>query len=73
MNKKTVRGSEIDMLISVLPGKTKKEAIDLCKQGGYLPRITKEDENHFVVTHDFRFDRINLEIEKGIVTKANLG
>lgn len=36
-------------------------------------RITRRDDEHYIVTYDFRFDRINLEIDEGIVTKADVG
>lgn len=68
-----MRASEMDILVGSLVGKTKKEALKLCKANGYFPRITKEDETNFMGTMDLRFDRINLSIEKGLVTQASIG
>lgn len=33
-------------------------------------RVTKIDGQPCVVTHDFRLDRINVEIENGIITNV---
>lgn len=68
-----MRASEMDILVSSLVGKTKEEAANFCKANGYLPRVTKEDETNFIGTADFRLDRINLRIEKGLVTQASIG
>ena len=68
-----MRASEMDILVGSLVGKTKEEALKLCKANGYFPRITMEDGVGFMMTMDFRFDRINLRIEKGLVTEASIG
>ena len=44
-----------------------------CDSRGYTIRITNEDGNAHIVTADLRFDRVNLQIENGIVIKANIG
>lgn len=56
-------------------GKTEAEAISLItgKGVGLIYRVVKRDGESFVVTMDYRTDRINLEIEKDIVTAANVG
>lgn len=36
-------------------------------------RIVRQDDESFIVTMDYRPDRINLEIDDGIVTKTNIG
>lgn len=36
-------------------------------------RIVREDDKHAVITMDLRFDRLNLEIDKGIVTRLDIG
>lgn len=36
-------------------------------------RIVRRDEESFMVTMDYRLDRINLEIDDGIVTQASIG
>ena len=56
-------------------GKTEAEAISLItgKGVGLIYRVVKRDGESFVITMDYRTDRINLEIEKDIVTAANVG
>ena len=36
-------------------------------------RVVRRDAENFAVTLDYRLDRINLEIDNGIVTKAFIG
>ena len=36
-------------------------------------RVIRRDAENFTVTMDYRLDRINLEIDNGIVTKAFIG
>jgi hypothetical protein len=36
-------------------------------------RIVRRDEESFMVTMDYRLDRINLQIDDGIVTTTNIG
>ena len=36
-------------------------------------RIVRRDDENFAVTMDYRLDRINLEIDDGMVTAANIG
>ena len=36
-------------------------------------RIVRRDDENFIVTMDYRLDRINLEIDNGIVTQASIG
>lgn len=56
-------------------GKTEAEAVSLItgKGVGLIYRVVKRDGESFVVTTDYRTDRINLEIEKDIVVEANVG
>lgn len=56
-------------------GKTEAEAIELLdgKGGQVIYRIVKRDGESFPVTLDYRMDRVNLEIENGIVTNASVG
>jgi hypothetical protein len=37
------------------------------------PRIVRRDDENFIVTMDYRLDRINLEIDNGVVTQASIG
>jgi hypothetical protein len=36
-------------------------------------RVVRRDDENFAVTMDYRLDRINLEIDNGVVTKASIG
>ena len=36
-------------------------------------RITRRDGENYAMTMDYRIDRINLEIDNGIVTKSSIG
>lgn len=36
-------------------------------------RVTKEDGNHFIVTQDFRPDRVNFEVEDGVIVRESRG
>lgn len=51
-----------------------KEMVDACLSANeIIYRIVREDDQHFIVTMDLRLDRLNLEIDKGIVTKIEVG
>ena len=59
-----------DILDSLI-GKTYEEAQELCD--GYRLRVTNKDGVAYVVTCDFRLDRINVELDNGIVTFSSIG
>lgn len=40
---------------------------------GYEIRKTKEDGRNFICTRDYHLDRINVELEKGLITRVNIG
>jgi hypothetical protein len=56
-------------------GKTEADAIALIESnsGEVTYRVVRRDSENFAVTMDYRTDRINLEIDKNIVTSANIG
>ncbi len=54
-------------------GKTVEEAKALCDAIGFQLRITREDSNWFIVTRDYRTDRVNVEIEHEKIVKASIG
>ena len=56
-----------------LIGKSKAESIKLCEENGYNYRVVREDSNKYAITMDFRFDRINLWIHNGLITKCDIG
>jgi hypothetical protein len=67
------RSNETDILIKSIIGKTLNEAKELASFNGYSTRVTREDSINYVVTMDLRFDRINLQLDNGVVTKCNIG
>lgn len=60
------------MLLELLIGLTIDDAFDLCKKNGFRFRITREDSNYFIVTMDFCNDRVNVEVDGGMVTKCDI-
>lgn len=60
-------------LLESLIGLTKEEGTKVCLDNDYKVRITREDSNNYVITMDLRFDRINLKLDKGIITKCDIG
>jgi hypothetical protein len=54
-------------------GLTEKEAIAKAEASDTPWRITREDDETFLVTQDFVENRINFEIDNGKVTKATYG
>ena len=54
-------------------GLTKQEAIAKAKATDTPWRITREDQEVFMVTQDYNPERVNFEIDNGKVTKATNG
>jgi hypothetical protein len=67
------RSNESGILIESIIGKTLNEARELASFNGYSTRVTREDSTDYWVTMDLRFDRINLQLDNGVVTKCNIG
>lgn len=57
----------------VLIDKTLEEATNIITNNGYRLRIVKKDGVPFVITRDYRLDRINLELENDKVVKTSIG
>lgn len=49
------------------------DAYNLLKENGEMFRIVREDRTIYTVTMDLNFDRYNLEIDSGIITKVYKG
>ena len=70
-------------LLSKLIGMTETQGVELIKSEGYVSRVTNIDGKPYMITHDFRTDRINLQLETELtgnhgprearIIKANLG
>jgi hypothetical protein len=71
--KTTTRVSEMDVVCNSLIGKTEELAKSLANSSGYALRVTRRDSEKYIGTMDLRFDRINVEIDNGLVTKSNVG
>lgn len=59
--------------LEYLVGKTKSEVQELSEKNGYSFRITGENDINYMITCDFRTDRINVKIKNNIVIEASLG
>ena len=73
MRKKTQRINGNDLILESLIGKSLNEATQLAGFNGFAIRVTREDSTNYMVTMDLRFDRINLELDEGVVTKCSIG
>lgn len=52
---------------------TKEEAELLCKKESIKCRIVREDEINYIVTQDYVPDRLNFQIDSGLITEINFG
>lgn len=52
--------------------KSLEEAEKIAKEDGLETRITKEDGCSYFITMDIRIDRINFELESGIVKDVGI-
>lgn len=76
---KTVENELLERLI----GMTQTEGEALIKAEGYVSRVTRIDNNPYMITHDFRTHRVNLQLETDLtgnhgprearIIKANIG
>ena len=73
MRKKTQRINGNDLILESLIGKSLNEATQLAGFNGFAIRVTREDSTNYMVTMDLRFDRINLQIDNGVVTSCSIG
>ncbi len=62
-----------DKFLHKLIGLKTEDAIRLLNENNFKSRIVYEDGEHFIITMDLRFDRVNLEIEEGFVVSAHFG
>jgi len=60
-----------DILEKII-GKTESEARKIAQEYGYDSRVIVSDGVAYIVTADFRTDRVNLELTNGIVTDASI-
>ena len=60
-------------LLTKLVGMKEDEAMSLIKEDGFLYRTVYKDGEYYIVTCDYRIDRINLSIEEGFIIKVGVG
>ena len=51
-------------------GMTLDEAVVYAEQGGFTTRVTEKDGNSFMLTMDYRTDRINFRVRNDIIIDA---
>jgi hypothetical protein len=56
-----------------LVGLSEDDALAIVQERGFEARVVARDGEEFAVTDDYRLDRINLRIEAGVVTAADVG
>lgn len=49
------------------------EAIEKIKAAGMQARVVCEDDEHFIVTCDYRTDRVNLSLRDSKVVRVDIG
>lgn len=54
-----------------LIGLSVNEADEALKTAGYKMRVVQEDGEHFIVTMDYRLDRVNVAVNNGKVSSIN--
>lgn len=74
MSEKTVDPFEkVEVLDEEVVGMEKLAAIVKIENANQVPRIVTEDGEHFIVTMDYRLDRLNLEVAGGKVVSVYRG
>jgi hypothetical protein len=56
-----------------LVGMPKAEAERTARAAGWQFRVAREDGEEFALTMDYREDRVNVEVDDGVVTDVNVG
>jgi len=56
-----------------LIGLSEEDAVKKIREAGFRPRVRRRNQESYFGTMDYRTDRVNLEIDKGKVTKAHIG
>lgn len=68
-------GSEPDPGVTLpdVVGLTETEATVALEEAGFMVRVAERDGEMFMLTRDYRADRVNLVIAGGVVTSATIG
>jgi hypothetical protein len=59
--------------LNTLVGLTEEDAVLKIKEAGLRSRVRTRDDKSFMVTMDYREDRINLYIQNNHIIKATIG
>ena len=70
---RTKRFDDKNLLLQSLIGKPLEQAKELAGFNGFAIRVTREDSTNYMVTMDIRFDRIDVQIDNGVITKNDIG
>ena len=69
LNRNTIQNSSDNDFV----GMPKEQALEICSQRGLSARITRDNGQSFIVTMDYRMDRINFHIENNVVVSQKRG
>lgn len=69
LNRNTIQNSSDNDFV----GLQKEQALELCSQRGLKARVTRNNGESFIVTMDYRMDRINFHIENNVVVSQKRG
>ncbi len=64
---------KIEQIKEQVIGMTEEEGIKLISESDINYRIVVKDSKPYIITCDFRMDRLNLYIEKNIIIKCEIG
>ena len=59
--------------ITTCIGQSEDDAVSKIKEGKFVCFVARRDDEKFNKTMDYRQDRINIEIEAGLVVSAAIG
>ena len=60
-------------ICDLIVGKTYSYVKEVCEKDNITLRLLREDDKNHIMTMDIRLDRINVEVDNGIVTKCDVG
>lgn len=57
----------------VLMGKTEIDVLRICQENGWIARVVQRDGTVYQITQDYLANRLNIRVQKGIVTAVTIG
>lgn len=61
------------LLLPALIGLNYQEALFKCARHEYTVRLASQDAEPFILTRDYKKQRVNLHLTAGLVSKAEIG